>query len=240
MKLYVDTNGKQVSVTKDPTEKNDGQTGCQRVQESIARYQGVWWERALIACQALGGDREQASLGLSLLNEQKAPPDPVFDALIGAAGGRALKLEKLPEPTPILATLLAAAKLPLPADTVAGSDLPSLRAWAGNPAVPPLQRLAAAERTAALGALPPEALAELYAKVEVKPDELGAAIKQSKAPASPRDRALLYQVARTDPAAGARNFWAEEIKELAEKADIPDFKPHDLRRWASTNRRTCK
>ena len=40
---------------------------------------------------------------------------------------------------------------------------------------------------------------------------------------------------RTDPAAGARNFWAEEIKELAEKADIADFKPHDLRRWASTN-----
>jgi integrase len=33
-------------------------------------------------------------------------------------------------------------------------------------------------------------------------------------------------------AAGARNFWAEEIKELAEKADIADFKPHDLRRWA--------
>ena len=29
MKLYVDTNGKQVSVTKDPTEKNDGQTGRQ-------------------------------------------------------------------------------------------------------------------------------------------------------------------------------------------------------------------
>jgi len=40
---------------------------------------------------------------------------------------------------------------------------------------------------------------------------------------------------RTNPAAGARNFWAEEIKELNEKADIKDFKPHDLRRWASTN-----
>src|SRR5580704_1382105 len=40
---------------------------------------------------------------------------------------------------------------------------------------------------------------------------------------------------RTDPAAGARNFWAEEVKELAEKADVEDFKPHDLRRWASTN-----
>jgi integrase len=35
---------------------------------------------------------------------------------------------------------------------------------------------------------------------------------------------------RTDPTAGARSFWAEEMKELTEKADIEDFKPHDLRR----------
>ena len=41
---------------------------------------------------------------------------------------------------------------------------------------------------------------------------------------------------RTDPAAGARNFSADEIKELAEKADVTDFKPHDLRRWAQRMR----
>jgi hypothetical protein len=184
--------------------KNDVQAGCRQVQESAARHQATWWDRALIACQALAGDREQASLGLSLLKERNAPPDPVFDALVGAAGGRAIKLDKLAEPTPILVTLLAAAKLLLPADAVATGDLASLRSWAGNPAVPPLQRLAAAERATALGALPPEALAELYAKVEVKPDELGAAIKRSKAPASPRDRALLYQLARTDPSDAVR------------------------------------
>jgi integrase len=40
---------------------------------------------------------------------------------------------------------------------------------------------------------------------------------------------------RTDPAAGARNFWAEEIKELMTKANVDDFRPHDLRRSASTN-----
>lgn len=39
---------------------------------------------------------------------------------------------------------------------------------------------------------------------------------------------------RTDPEAGARNFWAEEIKELSTKAHVEDFRPHDLRRWAST------
>ncbi len=39
---------------------------------------------------------------------------------------------------------------------------------------------------------------------------------------------------RTDPEAPARNFWAEEIKELSTQAKVEDFRPHDLRRWAST------
>ena len=32
MKLYVDTNGKQVTVTKDPIEKNDEQNGRQKTE----------------------------------------------------------------------------------------------------------------------------------------------------------------------------------------------------------------
>jgi len=184
--------------------KNNVDDGCQRVQQAISRYQGAWWDRALIACQALAGDQAKASLGLSLLREQKAAPDPVFDALVEAVGGRATKIDKMPQPSPILVTLLAAAKLPLPADAVAAADLATLHAWAGNETVPPLQRLAAAERAVALGGLPPAALADLYAKVEFRPEELGQAIKQGKSLSSARDRALLYQVARTDPAAAVR------------------------------------
>ncbi|HEX7968502.1 MAG TPA: hypothetical protein VF502_09795 [Stellaceae bacterium] len=184
--------------------KNDAQTACREVHDGVGRHQGVWWDRALIACQALAGDQAKAALGLGLLHEQQAPADPVFDALIRALGGRPAKLDKLPEPRPMLMTLLAAAKLPLPADAVAAADPSSLRGWADNAAVPPLQRLAAAERAASLGAIPPAALADLYAKVEVKPEELGAAIKHGKAPATARDRAVLFHVARTDPAPGAR------------------------------------
>ena len=201
--------------------KNDVATGCSRVQEGIDRYQGTWWDRALIACQALAGDAAKARLGLSLLAEQNAPPDHVFDALIAAVGGRPMRLTSLPEPSPMLVALVAAAKLPLPAEAVAAADLPSLRAWAGNEAIPPLQRLAAAERATALGALPPAALGDLYAKVEFKPDELGAAIRQGKAPTDPRDRALLYQVARTDPAAAVRATALKAL--LAEARKRGDF-----------------
>ena len=184
--------------------KDDTEGACRDVQSGIGRHQGVWWDRALIACQALAGDQAKASLGLGLLREQQAPPDPAFDTLVTVLGGHPAKLDKLPDAHPVLIKLLAAAKLLLPADAVASADLLSLRAWASNDAVPPLQRLAAAERAATLGALPPQALAALYGKVEFKPEELGTAIKQGKAPASPRERALLYRVARSDPAASVR------------------------------------
>jgi hypothetical protein len=184
--------------------KNDAEDACRSVQTNIARYQSVWWDRALIACQALAGDREKAALGVSLLHEQKAPADPTFDALVAAVGGRALKLDKLAQPTPMLVSLLAAAKATQPRDPLGEADPASLRAWAINESVPAIQRLAAAERAAALGSIAPEALADLYAKASFTPEELGQAIKQGKTAASPRDRALLYQVARSDPAAGAR------------------------------------
>jgi len=199
--------------------KDDVAGGCKRVQEGIERYQTDWWQRALIACQALAGDRAKASLGLSLLREQKVPPDRVFDQLIEALAGRPMRLVRLPDPSPILVTLVAAAKLPLPAEAVAAADLPTLRAWAGNEAVPPLERLAAAERATALGAMPASALAALYAKVEFKPDELGSAIKQGRAPTTPRERALLYQVARTDPAAAARATALKALLAGARKRD---------------------
>src|SRR5262249_36322410 len=141
---------------------NDVPGGCGIVKQRIARYQNLWWDRALIACQALGGDPAGAGLGLSLLHEQKAPADPAFDALIEAAGGgRARKIDKLPDPSPIRLALLAAAKQPLPADALAAAGPASLYQWATNEAVPAERRLAAAERAAALGALPPDALATL-------------------------------------------------------------------------------
>src|SRR5216684_1866279 len=151
--------------------KDDTEGACRDVQSGIGRHQGVWWDRALIACQALAGDQAKASLGLGLLREQQAPPDPAFDTLVTVLGGHPAKLDKVPDAHPVLIKLLAAAKLLLPADAVASADLLSLRAWASNDAVPPLQRLAAAERAATLGALPPQALAALYGKVEFKRSE---------------------------------------------------------------------
>ena len=53
MKLYVDTNGKQVSVTKDPTEKNDGQTGRQKTERGTGR---LMWSTQVFVLDDDGGE----------------------------------------------------------------------------------------------------------------------------------------------------------------------------------------
>ncbi len=177
--------------------KNDSDAACHLVQDAIGKYQDVWWDRAQIACQALAGDAEKTSLGLSLLRERKAPRDQVFDTLVEAIANHATaKLEHMPDPTPIRLALLAAAKLPLPPDAVQNAEPAALRAWATNATVPAERRLAAAERAAALGALPLDELRLIYSGVAFKPEERKAAIQQ--AGDNPRARALLYATAERE------------------------------------------
>lgn len=176
---------------------NDVTGACQEVQAQIAHYQDHWWDRALIACQALAGDATKASLGLSLLREEKTAPDLPFDQLIDALGGHPRRIDKLPDPTPLRLALLAAAKQPLPPDALATASLAALHGWATDDGVPPALRLAAAERAAQFGALAPADMAELYAEVGNLGDA-AAAPKGGKATADePRHRAALYAAART-------------------------------------------
>jgi hypothetical protein len=95
-------------------------------------------------------------------------------------------------------TLLAAAKLPLPADALANASPAGLSVWATSDKEPVAARLAAGEKAEALGALPPAGLGLIYSAVEFKPDEQGALLKSGKLPDDPRARAILYNLARTN------------------------------------------
>jgi len=53
MKLYVDTNGKQVSVTRDPTEKNDGTSGRQKQERGTGR---LMWSTQVFVLDDDGGE----------------------------------------------------------------------------------------------------------------------------------------------------------------------------------------
>ena len=177
---------------------NDTAGACRDVNDRVSRYPGAWWARALIACQALTDDFAKAALGQSLLADQKAPPDPEFDTLIRLLSQRRpARMARLGDPTPLRVALLAAAKGPLPAAAVTVADPAALAGYANNGAVPPADRLAAAERAEALGVLPPQALAALYDAISFKPEEVARARRAVRLPADARDRALLYALAKS-------------------------------------------
>ena len=185
--------------------KNDNDGACSQVQSATGRYQDVWWDRAEIACQALAGDAAKAALGLSLLRERQAPHDQVFDTLVEAIDNHAAaKVEHLPDPTPIRLALLAAAKLPLPADAFQNADPAVLRAWATNANVPAERRLAAAERATALGAFPLDELRLLYTNASQREKVL-------KNGETPQERAGLYLTANQDTTPAVR---AEALQSL--------------------------
>ena len=171
---------------------------CNAVNERAARYSDRWWAEAVVGCQALTGSYDQARLGLSAMRDQKSDRDPVFETLINAILGHRGRLEKFPDPSPFRMSLLAAAKLPLPADALANAGPGALAVWATSDKEPITARLAAGEKAEALGALPPAGLGLIYGAVESKPDEQGALLKSSKLPEDPRSRAILYNLARTN------------------------------------------
>jgi len=177
---------------------------CALVADDVRRFQNPLWSRALITCQALSGDHAGAGLGLDLLREQKAPKDDSFDALVQIVGGRKIKLERLPDPSPLHLALLIASKQQLPADALTGASPAALRAWAGAEGAPLPQRLAAAERAAVLGAFPLDQLRALYEKVETTPEERANALSRAAVEKGPRAHALLYVAARAQPLGQAR------------------------------------
>ncbi len=183
---------------------NDVAGACRLAQARAAGYRDAWWDRALIACQALKGNFDQAALGLSAMRERKRLDDPVFEALIETIDGHRRKLDKLPDPTPMRMALLAAAKLPLPADALASAGPAALAAWATNDKVSAPQRLAAGERAQALGALPPGALGLLYGSIDARAEEKNVALKAGKLPDDARGRAVLYGIARANGVPSAR------------------------------------
>lgn len=200
---------------------NDIGGACREVNDRIARYSGVWWARALIACQALTGDFAEASLGQSLLVDQKAPSDPEFDLLIRlAAEHRPGKIARLGDPTPLRLTLLAAAKRPLPTAAIAVADPAALAGYATNAAVPAIDRLDAAERAEALGAIPPQALAAVYEGVSFTPDELARARRTIGPPVDARDRAMLYTLAKSGSDFTVRMTALAALAENAEKRGV--------------------
>ena len=183
---------------------------CQLAHAYIQEQQATYWQKAFIFCQALEGDTGAARLGMALL-EELGVEDQVFFTLIDAltrlndAGAKPPVIDSLADPTPLHLALARVAKVKLPADVISSNRPGVLRAIAISPNASPELRLEAAERAEVAGALPVDALRQLYASIEFSEDQLKNPLTHAAQRSGPMSRALLYRATlmQTVPAAQA-------------------------------------
>ena len=167
---------------------------CQGEWSRTGRSSDGYWRRVRVLCQAAAGLIEAATLGLELLHESDAAPDPLFDDTIYAMAGLAEPvLERLDGPTPLRVAAWRLAQFPIPAEAVKTAAPDVLPAIIGAPETAPETRLLAAERAWALGALPIGAVRALYLEMAFSPDERADALENAQSLESSLGRALMVQ-----------------------------------------------
>ena len=199
---------------------NDTAGACAQIGQHIHRYQGTFWQKAQIFCQALDHQTQQVEMGIGLLHDE-GEVDPAFyglaETLIGAKG---YKVESLAAATPLLLAMTRAAAAPIPPDVLRSPSPAMLRVVATSPNASAELRLAAAERAASLGALPFEALDEVYDQTPASDAELKDALSRAQAAYSPRARALLYRAAKSASQSTARAADISAALSLARTAGV--------------------
>jgi hypothetical protein len=179
---------------------------CTEVRPGVAAHRGnPYWRKALVFCQILSGEADEASLGVALLREEGEQQDPAFfqlaDNLTGLSGGA---LSVWPHSALHFAMLQAVGQ-PLPDEMLDEMSPGLLVSLANTPANGLEQRAQAAERAVSLGLLHPDELADIYDSYEFSAAQLANAISSAEALSGPERRALLFQAAwgQTVPSARA-------------------------------------
>ena len=180
--------------------------GCREIRNGVTTHvTSLYWPKALVLCQLASGERAQAQLGLSLLQERGLGEDEagflaLFDAVAG--GDSEVPAEALSEPLAFAA--LQSAGLSPPEGFLDSAPVGILVAAALSDKTPAAVRLGAAEKASALGVPSNERLAALYSEQSFTADELLAA--DTAGYEGPVLRALRYQRIgkRKEPGALAR------------------------------------
>ncbi len=184
---------------------NDNARACSLAAAQIGESDKPFWQKAFIFCQALAGEHDKAALGISLLREAGNKDEIFFSLIESLAGGAKTPIKSLAQPSPLHLAVARAANVRLPADVISSSRPAILRTIAISPNAPVEVRLEAAERAEAAGALPVDALRQLYTSVSFSDEDLANPLSKAEAESGPLSRALLYRTAlvQTVPTAQA-------------------------------------
>ncbi len=200
---------------------NNMDEACRLVRNGITNYhQKPYWQRAMVLCQMVAGEVDQAMLGLDLLREQGMIDDPVFFALAQIFLGAEADIPSDAKTTPLHFAMVRATGAPLPPGLIERGSPAILMAIATAPNVDLEQRARAAELVCAKGLLEGAALAEVYGRFSFSADELANAISASESLDGPRARALLYQAARGQTLPATRAEVLRVALDQAEKAGL--------------------
>ena len=183
---------------------NDNHRACSAAAGRMRDQPSTYWQKALVFCQALAGEHAKAALGLSVLREL-GENDLVFSGLISAlASGTVPTVTSLPDATPIHLAAARAAKAQLPSDVTASGKPAVLRTVAASPNVAMEVRLKAGEAAEAVGALPAEALRQLYISMSFSEKDLASPLSRADTLGGSMARALLFRSATMQSVAAAQ------------------------------------
>jgi len=184
---------------------NDNARACATAAGQVREGRDSYWLKAFAFCQGLAGEVGKAQLASALLREM-GEEDAVFTQIMDRfAGAAPTPLASLRNPTPLHIAMARAANVQLPKDVLSVTSPGVLRTISISPNAPIDVRLDAAERAEAAGALPTEALRQLYMGVSFTEQDLANPLSKAEAESGPLSRALLYRTAmiQTVPAAQA-------------------------------------
>jgi hypothetical protein len=176
---------------------------CDQVRGEVQREGSGYWQQALVFCQIAAGETEAARTSLDLLREGGLDDAAFFTLADALVGGKA-KLEALPAPTPLHFAMLRQAKLPVPADAVAGANPALLRLVAASTESPMEVRIAAVEAAEAAGTVPAESVGRFYMAAEFKKEQRVDPVAAAETLPGPLARALLYRAATVENEPEAR------------------------------------
>lgn len=203
------------------------EAACARVAAIASEREGAFWLRAQAVCRAIAGDFVGANTSADLMAEFYGE-DLTLYAVLDQAAGVAAGLESLAQADPLYIALLSAARRPIPDDVLSGADGAGLAMLARSMSVAPAVRVAAVERLAMRGAVPPGRLAEVYEtvpgeaapatpSVETEGGEVAASpIADARLRAEVRARAALWRAAARTVDAGERRAALRDLWAAAE------------------------
>jgi len=180
-----------------------------------------FWQKVQIFCSAVEGNVGAAQLGAAVLEETDPEPDAVFFSLIDRlTGDPSADITSLPEPDPLQLAMMRTARLELPADVLTTRTPALLRTVGVSPNAPLALRLEAAEEAAAVGAISPSLLAEIYGSVPFLPRELESPLSAAAEEPGPRSRALLYRAASVQEEPEAKAAILERAVQMAREENV--------------------